>query len=482
MFYHTITTIKNKFMNYDVIVIGSGPGGYVAAIRASQLGFKTAIVERENLGGICLNWGCIPTKALLKSAQVFEYISHAQDYGVAVEGSAKADFEKIIKRSRGVADKMSKGIQFLMRKNKIEVLKGTAKLNGKKEVEVVDADGKTAAYHAKHVILATGARSRELPSMPIDGKKIIGYREAMNLPKQPKSMIVVGSGAIGVEFAYFYNSIGTKVTIVEYMPRIVPVEDEDVSKELAKSFKKKGIEIMTNSSVTKADVAGNGVKATVKTEKGESTLEADILLSAAGVSTNIENIGLETLKIANEKGKVTVDPYYKTSVDGIYAIGDIVPGQALAHVAMKEAVICIEAIAHKEGKFEQQPEPLDYGNVPGCTYCSPEIASVGMTEKQAKEAGYEVKVGKFPFSASGKASAAGANEGFVKVVFDAKYGEWLGAHLIGANVTEIIAEAVTARKLETTYHEQLDTIFPHPTMSEAMKDAIEVALGEAIHL
>lgn len=469
-------------MAYDVIVVGSGPGGYVAAIRASQLGLKTAIVERENLGGICLNWGCIPTKALLKSAQVFEYISHAQDYGVAIEGTAKADFEKVIKRSRGVADKMSKGIQFLMKKNKIEVLNGEGSLNSKKEVEVKDKDGKVTAHQAKHVVLATGARSRSLEAMPIDGKKIIGYREAMSLPTQPKSMIVVGSGAIGVEFAYFYNSLGTKVTIVEYMPRIVPVEDEDISKELAKSFKKKGMDIMTSASVTKAETSDKGVKATVKTEKGEVTLEADILLSAAGVSTNIENIGLETLKIATEKGKVTVDPYYKTNVEGIYAIGDIVPGQALAHVAMKEAVICIEAIAKQEGKFDHQPEALDYNNVPGCTYCAPEIASVGYTEAQAKEAGYEIKVGKFPFSASGKASAAGATEGFIKVIFDAKYGEWLGTHMIGANVTEIIAQTVSARKLETTWHEQLDTIFPHPTMSEAVKDAIEVALGEAIHL
>jgi len=470
-------------MAYDIIVIGSGPGGYVAAIRAAQLGYKTAIVERENLGGICLNWGCIPTKALLKSAQVFEYISHAQDYGIKVDGAAH-DFEAIIKRSRGVADKMSKGIQFLMKKNKIEVLKGAGKLNAKKEVEVTSADGNTTAYQAKHVVLATGARSRELPNLPIDGKKIIGYREAMSLPEQPKSMIVVGSGAIGVEFAYFYHSIGTKVTIVEYMPRIVPVEDEDISKELEKSFKKKGIEVITGASVEKADISGKGVKATVKKADGsaEQILEADILLSAAGVSTNIENIGLEALNIKTEKGKVMVDPHYKTNVDGIYAIGDIVPGQALAHVAMKEAVICIEAIAHREGKFKHLPEALDYGNVPGCTYCSPEIASAGMTEKQAKEAGYELKVGKFPFSASGKASAAGANEGFIKVIFDAKYGEWLGTHMIGANVTEIIAQTTTARKLETTWHEQLDTIFPHPTMSEAVKDAIEVALGEAIHL
>ena len=468
-------------MAYDVIVLGSGPGGYVAAIRATQLGFKTAIVERESLGGICLNWGCIPTKALLKSAQVVEYISHAQDYGVSVEGS-KHDFEAVIKRSRGVADKMSKGIQFLMKKNKIDVLNGFGKLNAKKELEVTGADGKTTVHTAKHIILATGARSRELPALPIDGKKIIGYRDAMTLPKQPKSMIVVGSGAIGVEFAYFYSTLGTEVTIVEFMDRIVPVEDADISKELEKSFKKKGIKIMTSSSVEKADTSGAGVKATVKTAAGEVILEADILLSAAGVATNIENIGLEALNITTDKGKVIVDPYYKTNVDGIYAIGDIVPGQALAHVAMKEAVICIEAIAHKEGKFAHQPEALDYGNVPGCTYCSPEIASVGLTEKQARDAGMDIKVGKFPFSASGKASAAGATEGFVKVIFDAKYGEWLGTHMIGANVTEIIAQTVSARKLETTYHEQLDTIFPHPTMSEAVKDAIEVALGEAIHL
>ena len=468
-------------MSYDVIVIGSGPGGYVAAIRASQLGFKTAIVERESLGGICLNWGCIPTKALLKSAQVFEYISHAQDYGITV-GDAKADFNAMIKRSRGVADKMSKGIQFLMKKNKIEVLMGQGKLNKKKEVEVTGTDGKTTTYQAKHTILATGGRARELPNLPIDGKKVIGYREAMSLPTQPESMIVVGSGAIGVEFAYYYNSIGTKVTIVEFMPRIVPVEDEDVSKELFKAYRKKGMEIMLESSVEKVDISGKKVKATVKTAKGEEILEADVVLSAVGVSANIENIGLEDAGVKTEKGKVTVDGYYKTNVEGIYAIGDIVPGQALAHVAMKEAVICVEAFAQKEGKFHHVPEVLDYNNVPGCTYCSPEIASVGMTEKQAKDAGHEIKVGKFPFSASGKASAAGAPEGFVKVIFDAKYGEWLGTHMIGANVTEIIAQTVSSRKLETTYHEQLDVIFPHPTMSEAVKDAIEVALGEAIHL
>ena len=468
-------------MAYDVIVVGSGPGGYVAAIRASQLGFKTAIVERESLGGICLNWGCIPTKALLKSAQVMEYMNHSKDYGIEVSG-AKADFPAVVKRSRGVADKMSKGIQFLMRKNKIDVINGFGKLNNKKEVEVTGGDGKTTVHQAKHIILATGGRARQLPNLPIDGKNVIGYREAMALPQQPKSMIVVGSGAIGVEFAYFYHSMGTKVTIVEFMPRIVPVEDEDISKELEKIYKKKGMEIMTNASVEKVEASGKGVKATVKTQSGEVTLEADVVLSAVGVVANIENIGLENLGIKTEKGKVVVDQYYKTNVEGVYALGDITPGQALAHVASKEAVICVEAFAQKEGKYHHQPEPLDYGNVPGCTYCAPEIASVGLTEKQAREAGYEVKVGKFPFSASGKASAAGAMEGFVKVIFDAKYGEWLGTHMIGANVTEIIAQTVTARKLETTWQEVLDSIHPHPTMSESVKDAIEVALGEAIHL
>jgi len=373
-------------MAYDIIVIGSGPGGYVAAIRASQLGFKTAIVEKESLGGICLNWGCIPTKALLKSANVFENFSHAADYGITAT-DFKADFPAIVKRSRGVADKMSKGVQFLMKKNKIDVIMGMGKLNAKKEVEVTGADGKTTAYQAKHIILATGARSRELPNLKQDGKKVIGYREAMVLPQQPKTMIVVGSGAIGVEFAYFYNSIGTKVTIVEFLPTIVPVEDADISKELERVFRKKGIKIMTGSSVEKVEASGSGVKATVKTEAGQEILEADIVLSAVGIAANIENIGLETLKIATDKGKVTVDKFYKTNVDGVYAIGDIVPGPALAHVASKSAIICVEAIAHKEGKYKHAPEPVDYGNIPGCTYCSPEVASVGMTEKQAKEAG-----------------------------------------------------------------------------------------------
>ncbi|MBC7949858.1 MAG: dihydrolipoyl dehydrogenase [Chitinophagaceae bacterium] len=467
-------------MAYDVVVIGSGPGGYVAAIRASQLGLKTAIIEKESLGGICLNWGCIPTKALLKSAQVNEYIKHAKDYGINASGTP--DFGAVIKRSRGVADKMSKGVQFLMRKNKIDVVMGFGKISGKGKVEVTGADGKKQTVEGKHIIIATGGRSRELPALKQDGKKIIGYREAMNLPSQPKSIIVVGSGAIGVEFGYFYNSMGTKVTIVEFLPRIVPVEDEDISKELEKNLKKQGIDIMTNSEVTSVDTSGNGVKAKVKTADGEKTLEADLVLSAVGVSANIEGIGLEEMGIKTDKGRVLVDKFYQTNIPGIYAIGDCAPGQALAHVASKEAIICTEGIAFGEKKFNHKPEALDYNNVPGCTYCVPEVASVGYTEKQAKDAGYEVKVGKFPLSASGKASAAGHLEGFVKVIFDAKYGEWLGTHMIGYNVTEIIVETVVGRKLETTYHEVLNSIHPHPTISESVKDAIEVAYGEAIHL
>lgn len=462
-------------MNFDVIVIGSGPGGYVAAIRASQLGQKVAIVERSELGGICLNWGCIPTKALLKSAQVYDYIKHASDYGITVSDS-KPDFESVIKRSRGVANNMSGGIGFLMKKNKITVINGFGKLVAKGKVEVTAEDGKKEAHEARNIILATGARSRELPNIKLDGKKIVGYHDAMILPKQPKSMIVVGSGAIGCEFAYFYNAMGTKVTIVEYMPNILPIEDEDVSKALTKSYKKAGIDIMTDSSVEKVDTSGSGCKVTVKTKKGTETLECDIVLSAVGIQTNLENIGLETLGIKTEKGKVVVDDFYKTNVDGIYAIGDIVHGPALAHVASAEGIICVESFTgHK-------PEPLDYGNIPGCTYCWPEVASVGMTEKAAKEAGYEIKVGKFPFSASGKASAAGAKEGFVKVIFDAKYGEWLGAHMIGANVTELIAEVVAARKLETTGHEIIKTVHPHPTMSEAVMEATAEAYGECTHL
>ncbi|MBL0335284.1 MAG: dihydrolipoyl dehydrogenase [Chitinophagaceae bacterium] len=467
-------------MSYDVLVLGSGPGGYVAAIRAAQLGFKTAIIEKESLGGICLNWGCIPTKALLKSAQVMEDIKHASGYGITATG--QADFGAVIKRSRGVADKMSKGVQFLMKKNKIDVVMGFGKLKSRGQVEVTAADGSKKIVEGKHIIIATGGRSRELPALKQDGKKIIGYREAMTLPEQPKSIIVVGSGAIGVEFGYFYNSMGTKVTIVEFLPRIVPVEDEEISKELEKNFKKNGIAIMTNSEVTSVDTSGAGVKATVKTPDGEKILEADVLLSAVGVSANIEGIGLEELGIKTDKGRIMVDKYGQTNIPGFYAIGDCAPGQALAHVASKEGIICIENIGYNEKKYNHQPEPLDYNNVPGCTYCYPEIASVGYTEKQAKDAGYEVKVGKFPLSASGKASAAGHPEGFVKVIFDAKYGEWLGTHMIGYNVTEIIIETVVGRKLETTYHEVLNSIHPHPTISESVKDAIEVAYGEAIHL
>ena len=462
-------------MAYDVIVLGSGPGGYPAAIRASQLGKKVAIVERESLGGICLNWGCIPTKALLKSAQVYEYAKHAADYGVDVS-DPKQNFEKIIKRSRGVADKMSKGVQFLMKKNKIDVIMGTGKLLAPGKLEVTAADGKKQTIDAKNIIIATGGRARQLPSLPIDGKKIIGYREAMVLPAQPKSMLVVGSGAIGSEFAYFYNSIGTKITIVEFLTRIVPVEDEDISKELEKQFKKQGMEILTNSEVLSVDTNGEGITAKVKTANGEITLTADIVLSAVGVVANIESVGLEELGIKMEKGKIVVDANQQTNVPGIYAIGDCTPNQALAHKASKEGINAAEHLAgHK-------PEPVDYNNVPGCTYCSPEIASVGLTEKAAKDAGYEIKVGKFPFMASGKASAAGATEGFVKVIYDAKYGEFLGCHMIGSNVTEMIAEAVVARKLETTAHEILNAIHPHPTMSEGLKEATAVAYGEAIDI
>ncbi len=467
-------------MAYDVVVLGSGPGGYVAAIRASQLGFKTAIIEKESLGGVCLNWGCIPTKALLKSAQVYEDIKHSLEYGIQASGTP--DFPAVIKRSRGVADKMSKGVQFLMRKNKIDVVLGYGKLKAKGQIEVTAADGKVTLVEGKHIIVATGARSKELPNLKQDGKKVIGYREAMVLPQQPKSIIIVGSGAIGVEFAYFFHSMGAKVTIVEFLPRIVPVEDEDISKELEKIYKKNGIDILTSSEVTSVDTSGTGVKARVKSQGGETVLEADILLSAVGVTANIENIGLEALGIKTDKGKITVDKFYQTNVAGIYAIGDCAPGQALAHVASKEAIICVENIGYNEKKYAHQPEGIDYGNIPGCTYCTPEIASVGLTEKQAKDAGYEIKVGKFPLSASGKASAAGHTEGFVKVIFDAKYGEWLGTHMIGYNVTEIIIETVLGRKLETTYQEVLNSIHPHPTISESVKDAIEVAYGEAIHL
>jgi dihydrolipoamide dehydrogenase len=462
-------------MKYDIIVLGSGPGGYVTAIRASQLGFKVAIIEKESLGGICLNWGCIPTKALLKSAQVFDYLKHAADYGLTI-GEFDKDFGAVVARSRNVASDMSKGVQFLMKKNKIEVISGTGKLKPGKKIDVTDSEGKVTEFSADHIIIATGARSRELPNLPQDGKKVIGYRQAMVLPEQPKSMIVVGSGAIGVEFAHFYNSMGTKVTIVEFMPNVVPVEDEDISKQFERSIKKAGITVMTNSSVEKVDTSGEGVKATVKTANGEEILEADILLSAVGIKSNIENIGLEEVGIATDRDKVLVDAFYQTNIPGYYAIGDIVPGQALAHVASAEGITCVEKIAGLH------VDPIDYGNIPGCTYAYPEIASVGLTEKAAKEKGYELKIGKFPFTASGKAKASGNPDGFVKVIFDAKYGEWLGCHMIGAGVTDMIAEAVVARKLETTGHEIIKTVHPHPTMSEAVMEAAAAAYGEVIHI
>lgn len=463
-------------MNYDIIVVGSGPGGYVTAIRASQLGLKTAIVERDALGGICLNWGCIPTKALLKSAQVFEYLNHASDYGITVEGG-KADFDAMIQRSRGVANGMSTGIQFLMKKNKIDVVKGFGTIKPGKKVSVKAEDGTVTELTAdKGVIIATGARSRQLPNLMQDGEKIIGYREAMNLKKQPKKMVVVGSGAIGVEFAYFYNAIGTEVTIVEYMPNVVPVEDEEVSKQLEKSLKKAGINIMTKASVEGVETSAKGCSVKVKSESGEVKIDCDVVLSAVGIEANIENIGLEELGIVTDKGRILVNEYYQTNMPGYYAIGDVIPGPALAHVASAEGIICVEKIAG------HHPEPLDYGNIPGCTYCSPEVASVGLTEKAAKDKGMEIKIGKFPFSASGKASAAGAKDGFVKLIFDAKYGELLGAHMIGANVTEMIAEIVAVRKLEVTGEELIKTVHPHPTMSEAVMEAAAAAYGEVIHL
>ena len=463
-------------MNYDVLIIGSGPGGYVAAIRASQLGLKVAVVEKENLGGICLNWGCIPTKSLLKSAQAYEYAKHASDYGVSILGEVKADFAAMVKRSRDVAAGMSNGIQFLFKKNKIETLSGIGKLSGKNSVEVTDEAGKKTNYTAKHIILATGARSRELPNLPQDGKKIIGYRKALTLDKQPASMVVVGSGAIGSEFAYFYHSIGTEVTLVEFMPTLVPNEDEEVAKQLERSFKKMKMKVLTSSSVEKVDTSGDKCKVTIKTKKGEELVEADIVLSAVGIAPNTEGIGLEVLGVQTENGRVKVDEFYKTNVEGVYAIGDIIAGPALAHVASAEGIVCVEKIAGLN------PDPINYGNIPGCTYTNPEISSVGLTEAKAKDAGYEVKVGKFPYSASGKASAAGQKDGFVKLVFDAKYGELLGAHMIGGNVTEMIAELVVAKKLEITGHELLKTIHPHPTMSEAVMEAAAAAYDEVIHI
>jgi len=462
---------------FDIIVLGSGPGGYVTAIRASQLGLKTAIVEKESLGGVCLNWGCIPTKALLKSAQVFEYIKHSADYGIKVENFDK-NFDDVVNRSRNVAKTMSKGVNFLMKKNKIKVFEGFGKLSENKSISITKEDGSEDKIHGDKIIIATGARSRELPNLKQDGKNIIGYREAMTLEKQPKEIVIVGSGAIGIEFAFFYNSMGTKVTVVEYMNRIVPVEDNEISKELEKSLKKKGISILTSSEVKNATVNDDGnVDVVIESKNGESkTINSEIVLSAVGIKTNIENIGLEDLGIKTEKDKILVDDFYMTNLKGYYAIGDVVKGQALAHVASAEGILCVEKIAGHD------VNPLDYNNIPGCTYCSPEIASVGYTEEQAIENGYEIKVGKFPFSASGKAQASGKSDGFVKVIFDAKYGEWLGCHMIGEGVTDMIAEAVVGRKLETTGHEILKAVHPHPTMSEAVMEAVAAAYDEVIHL
>ena len=459
---------------YDIVIIGSGPGGYVTAIRASQLGFKTALVEKESLGGVCLNWGCIPTKALLKSAQVFEYLNHANDYGINIKEYDK-DFNAVINRSRNIADDMSKGVKFLMKKNKIDVIEGFGKIMPNKIVKVINGD-KSEELKSKNIIIATGARSREIPSIPKDGEKIFGYREAMTLQKQPKSIIIVGSGAIGVEFAYFYNSMGSKVTLIEYQDRVVPVEDHEISKQLQKSFQKKGIEVITNSEVISVEKKSRGVSAKIVANKKEQEIKADVLLSAVGIKSNIEEIGLEEVGIAVDKDKIIVNDFYETNIPGYYAIGDITKGQALAHVASAEGIVCVEKIAGKD------VDPIDYNNIPGCTYCSPEIASVGLTENQAKDKGYDIMIGKFPFSASGKAKASGNDEGFIKVIFDKKYGEWLGCHMIGLGVTDMIAEAVLGRKLETTGEEVLKTIHPHPTMSEALLEAVADAYGEVIHL
>ena len=460
---------------YDVIVIGSGPGGYVTAIRASQLGFNTAIVEKESLGGICLNWGCIPTKALLKSAEVYNYLKKSEDYGISAE-NVSSDFGKVINRSRSVADTMSKGVNFLMKKNKINVIKGHATINSDKTITIQD---KKDSYiiSGSHVIIATGARSREINSLIQNGKNIIGYREAMTLEKQPKDLIIVGSGAIGVEFAYFYNSLGTNVTLVEYLPKIAPLEDDDISKELQKILKKQGVKIMTSSELIESEATKDKVNVKIKDPNGEIiNMTADVVLSAVGIKSNIEGLGLENLEIKTEKDKILVDDFYKTNVDGFYAIGDVVNGPALAHVASAEGITCIEKIKG------MSVNPLDYGNIPGCTYCKPEIASVGLTEKQAIENGFDIKVGKFPFTASGKAQSSGNSEGFVKVIFDSKYGEWLGCHMIGSNVTEMISEAVVGRKLETTGHEILKAVHPHPTLSEAVMEAVADAYDEVIHL
>lgn len=463
-------------MNYDLIIIGSGPGGYVAAIRASQLGLKVAVVEKAELGGICLNWGCIPTKSLLKSAQVYEYIKHAGDYGIRLPDKGRPDLTKMVERSREVAQGMSKGVQFLFKKNKIDHVSGTGYLKDKQTVVIKDADQKETEVKAKHIIIATGARSRELPNLKQDGRKIIGYREAMTLKKLPEKLVVVGSGAIGSEFAYLYNTMGSRVTLVEFMPNVLPLEDEEVSRQMERSFKRAGMEVMTSSTVESVINNGKQTEVTIKTSKGIEKRNADIVLSAVGITPNIENIGIENIGIEMDGGKIKVDTFYRTNIKGVYAIGDVIPGPALAHAASAEGIVCVEKLAGKD------PQPLNYQNIAGCTYTMPEVASVGYTEKAAKEAGYEIKVGKFPFTASGKASAAGHRDGFVKLIFDARYGELLGAHMVGNNVTEMIAEAVVARNLESTGQEIIKSVHPHPTMSEAIMEAAAAAYGEVIHL
>ncbi len=462
-------------MNYDIIIIGSGPGGYVAAIRASQLGFKTAVVEKSEVGGVCLNRGCIPTKSLLKSAEVFNYAKHSENYGIKIENPV-ADFSKIIERSKGIAEQMSKGVQYLFKKNKIEVIQGYGKLISENTVEVKSSENGKKSYTAKHIILATGAKARELPNLKIDGKKIIGYKEALTMQKQPESMLVVGSGAIGTEFAHFYNAIGTKVTLVEYMPNIVPLEDIDVSKQLGRSLKKAKIKVMVSSSVQSVDTSGEKCEIIIKTKKGTETHQADIVLSAVGISPNIENIGIKEIGIELENNKIKVDEFYKTNVKGIYAIGDIVHGHALAHVASAEGICCIENIAGLN------PQIIDYGNIPACTYTTPEVASVGMTEKMVADTGIEYKVGKFPFTASGKATASGNRDGFIKLISDKKTDKILGAHMVGLNVTEMITEIVLARKKDVPVLDIIKTIHPHPTMSEAIMEAAAQIHDEVIHL